>query len=169
MIKPRPVLLSVAALALCLFYSGANGVGQPLYAANESSIEVLAGEASGLAAAINQQRIAADLPVLTVDQTLGEIARGRSEDQLDRHYYSHTTPEGNTVLDILDEAGIPWTAAGENLEFVRGKPPVPAAIDDFMASPEHRANVLDPAYDRFGVGVAESSDGSTILTVVFTN
>ena len=39
--------------------------------------------------------------------------------------------------------------------------------DAFMASPEHRENLLDPLFTQFGIGTAVSADGSLWVSQVF--
>ncbi len=143
------------------------GLVPPARADLSSDATVLPQVEDGLAAAINAERTTDGLSTLIDDPSLVDIARQRSEDQLDRDYFSHLSPDGTSVYDLLDADSIPWTAAGENLARVRGTDPVEASIAGFMASAEHRANVLDAAYTRFGVGVAAAGDGTVILTVVF--
>jgi uncharacterized protein YkwD len=126
-------------------------------------------EESGLAAAINAQRTTDGLQPLAVDPALTQVARERSDDQVAEHYFAHTAPDGGTVFDLLNAAGIGWVYGGEDLAQSRGVDPVKAAIDGFMQSPEHRDNVLGSNYRRVGVGVAQRDDATTVLTVVFTN
>jgi len=106
---------------------------------------------------------------LSVDPRLMDLARARSQDQVARSYFSHTTPDGKTIFDLLSDMMIGYTNAGENLAESRGLDPAQTAIDNFLKSPPHRANVLEPNDGRAGVGAATSADGTTILSVVFTN
>jgi uncharacterized protein YkwD len=137
--------------------------------AGPATVSALVQNESGLAAAINGQREANGLSDLAVDTALTDVARFRSDDQVSRHYFSHVTPDGKTIFDYLNADGIPWSSAGENLAESRGMDPVQAAINGFMQSPEHRDNVLGAGYGRVGVGASQGSDGTTIITVVFTN
>ncbi len=57
-------------------------------------------------------------------------------------------------------------AVGENV----GAGPSLAAIDDaFMASPEHRANLLDPQWNWVGTGVAHDTRGTLYVVQVFAD
>lgn len=59
-----------------------------------------------------------------------------------------------------------WTVLGENVGMAGDVPTVQAA---FMASPHHKANILDPRYTQMGVGSATSiypSCGCPVLWVV---
>jgi uncharacterized protein YkwD len=118
---------------------------------------------------LNAERAAAGLPALATDTNLVAIARIRSSDMATRGYFSHTSPEGQSAFTLLDEWGIPYSWAGENL--ARNNYPldetVAVAIRDLMASPPHRANMLSPNYTRVGVGIAEDGSGMRYYTVVF--
>ena len=87
----------------------------------------------------------------------------------DRHYFDHTTPDGTTVYDELDAAGIAFTGAGEviaeNTYSVDQAASV--AATGLLNSPGHRAIILDPNYTKFGVGAATDSSGMHIFTGVY--
>lgn len=87
-----------------------------------------------------------------------------------RHYFSHTTPDGTTVFDELNGAGIVFTRAGEII--AENTYPVDQAASvaatGLLNSPGHRAIILDPNYTKFGVGEATDSNGMQIFTGVYT-
>jgi uncharacterized protein YkwD len=118
---------------------------------------------------LNAERANAGLPALAVDADLVTIARIRSSDMAARNYFSHTSPEGQTAFTLLDQWGITYSWAGENL--ARNNYPldqtVAVAVHDLMASPPHRANMLNPNYTRVGVGYAEDGSGMRYYTIVF--
>jgi uncharacterized protein YkwD len=118
---------------------------------------------------LNAERANAGLPALAVDADLVTIARVRSSDMAARNYFSHTSPEGQTAFTLLDQWGITYSWAGENL--ARNNYPldqtVAVAVHDLMASPPHRANMLNPNYTRVGVGYAEDGSGMRYYTIVF--
>jgi uncharacterized protein YkwD len=73
-------------------------------------------------------------------------------------YFAHEGP-GGTVDGRISRAGYLARAGaftiGENIAAGGGLAGSPAAIvEDWMHSPPHRANILDPAYRDAGVGVA---------------
>jgi uncharacterized protein YkwD len=118
---------------------------------------------------LNAERIAAGLPALVVDGDLVTIARIRSSDMATRNYFSHTSPDGQTAFTLLDQWGIPYSWAGENLarnNYPAGESAAVAA-EDLMASPPHRENILSPNYTRVGVGYAEDGSGMRYFTIVF--
>ncbi len=163
-----PLLLAGAAIAI-LVASSLIHSPQPAVADSALSTVTLSSDETGLVAAINARRIADGLVPLAVDPALTQVARERSTDQAESHYFSHTAPDGHTVFDLLSADGIGWVYGGENLAESRGTDPVQAAISGFMQSSAHRDNVLGARYARVGVGAAQTSDATIILTVVFTD
>ncbi len=119
----------------------------------------------------NVDRTSNGVSALVPDDALKGVARFRSEDMIARGYFSHyIPPEGRQVFDILDERGVPYLRAGENLG--RNNAPeyitVQTVEQAFMNSPRHRAILLWPGYTNLGTGVAEGSQGIKVYTVLFT-
>lgn len=128
---------------------------------------------------LNQDRVSHGLPPLQQSPVLGGLAEssayggcgygisGRAEDMVRRNYFSHTIPAcgGQTVLNVLRAEGVPYTAAAENLGWVNAiSDPAAAARwvnNHFMASPEHRANILNPAFTIAAIGSWWTSPGQT--------
>lgn len=121
-------------------------------------------------AIINNIRAGHGLAPLAPSQALTNIARSRSADMLSRNYFSHYTPEGTNLFDLLRGNGIGYANAGENLAHSMpasaGSPHVFA--DAWMNSPGHRDNILRGVYNQIGIGIAENG-GRRVVTTVFTN
>jgi uncharacterized protein YkwD len=107
----------------------------------------------------NRIRAEHDLPRLRENRRLRKAAVGHSRDMVRDGYFEHTTPEGVTMVDRILRARYVrrdqgW-ALGENLAWGTGSLGTPqGAVDAWMASPGHRANILKKAYREMGVGVA---------------
>jgi uncharacterized protein YkwD len=67
-------------------------------------------------------------------------------------------------FDRLARAGIAYAASGENLAYA---PSVELAHQGLMASPGHRANMLEPAYSRVGIGVQNAGLYGRMFTEEF--
>jgi uncharacterized protein YkwD len=112
----------------------------------------------------NEARRKNGLSTLEPDETLMTMARGKSDDMAKRHYFSHTSPEGKTLIDHYDEekpAKIGLLGRiGENIhmgqrnDYSDIKTAARVIVDSWMLSPGHRQNILNPAYTNLGVGVA---------------
>ncbi len=101
---------------------------------------------------LNEIRVAKGLPRLQVASTLVEAARSHSRDMLVRDYFSHPSLGGADFGDRVRR----FHAApivGENLAWGTGRLREPAAVvRQWMASPLHRAIVLDRDFRVVGVG-----------------
>jgi len=119
---------------------------------------------------INTIRAQNGLGPLAPNQMLTDIARGRSTDMINRNYFSHYTPEGKNIFNILQGYGVAYRNAGENL--AQSKPASigtsEAFMNAWMNSPTHKANILRAAYGQIGIGVIDSG-GRRVLTTVFMN
>jgi len=119
---------------------------------------------------INNYRIDNGLNALNCDLSLTYVAKLRSQDLLYRNYFSHYTPEGTNVSNILKSFGIKYKKIGENLGHAYpasyGSPE--AFIDLWENSPSHNYNLLRVEYNKIGVGVIDNGD-RIVLTTVFTD
>jgi uncharacterized protein YkwD len=151
-IDRRLPAIALAGVAACLI------VGHAAADMETGDLETLRGAALEL---LNQDRREHDLPPLELDATLNESSRKHAEDMLRRDYYSHRSPEGETVMDRYRAAG-GGTAktVAENIARCEGcpLPPDRATVEQlqrgWMNSPEHRRNILAPGLERFGFGIA---------------
>jgi uncharacterized protein YkwD len=111
---------------------------------------------------INGERVAHGLHPLRMNRHLSRAAHRHSSDMVRRHYYSHTTPSGVTFVDRIRQAGYlraarSWTV-GENLDWGTQDLSSPAmAVNAWMHSPPHRANLLGPSFREIGIGVVFGS------------
>ncbi len=82
--------------------------------------------------------------------------------------FSHTAC-GPTAFDLMGSIGFIFQFAGENI--ARNNYPdsdtVSVAMNGFMNSSGHRANILDANYTKVGVGVAFGANGLKYFTVIF--
>ncbi|MCR4963689.1 MAG: CAP domain-containing protein [Firmicutes bacterium] len=104
---------------------------------------------------VNQERAKENLPPLGPDQKLAAAAQVRAGEIMTR--FSHTRPDGRDCFTALAEAGAAYNLAGENIAIGQNTPA--DVVADWMASPGHRANILNPGYSRIGVGVRKN-DGN---------
>jgi hypothetical protein len=92
-----------------------------------------------------------------VDPGLETIARVRAVDMRDRGYFAHAAPDGRTVFDMLDAAGVAWSAGAEVIGW-NDEPTADASaacvVAAWLASPTHRSDLLAPDSDRIGLASA---------------
>jgi uncharacterized protein YkwD len=119
---------------------------------------------------MNGARVDSGAPTLARNTDLDGVALARARDLVELGYFDHYAPDGTSAFTELASRGLAYYVAGENLARNNYPPAqtVQTAFDALMASPGHRANILEP---RFGaVGVATVREGDVWLFVtVFTN
>lgn len=123
-----------------------------------------------LLARVNADRAAHGVPPVALDpDTLG-VARARAADQVALPRLSHYDASGALVFErLLTEARVGYTMIGENLARLTGAGAAAAerAEAALMASPSHRANILNPRYTRLAVGATTSETGQLVLAQIF--
>ncbi len=99
---------------------------------------------------INANRAAAGLaPVFAQDMLMAEAQRF-SGIQASLGRLSHRGVDGTNAGQRLHRAGYRWSFWGENL--AAGQENADAAVAAWMASPSHRANVMNPKARQIGIG-----------------
>lgn len=113
----------------------------------------------------NKERQNAGVELLLLNEKLSEAAEKKAEDMLEYDYWAHNSPTGKTPWVFIKSSGYEYVYAGENL--ARGFTSAPEAIKAWMASPNHRANMLSSNYQDvgFAVKVGELKGEETILIV----
>jgi len=102
------------------------------------------------------------------NEKLAAVARVHSLDMLEQRFFSHVDPDGTTFSMRINEAGIPWQEAGENIAIYETTSGAEAAfMDEPRFQHNHRANILNPSYTDVGVGVVKGPDGSLYITQDF--
>lgn len=107
-------------------------------------------------AATNQARAAAGLPGLSVSADLTAAATHQAQNMADADALFHTPNLGSGLCC--------WAMVGEN---VGDGPSVSVIQAAFMASPDHRANILRAAYTQIGIGYLIDKHGTLWVSEVF--
>lgn len=94
-------------------------------------------------------------PAVTWNGYLAHAARRHAADMAKREYFSHTSPEGQSMRDRVPAAGYKsWSELGENIAAGRG---VKTVMDSWLKSPSHCATIMDPNLTEVGIGYVERS------------
>ncbi|AUG56981.1 SafA/ExsA family spore coat assembly protein [Acetivibrio saccincola] len=136
--------------------------GQKITVPNIDEIKALENEVIRL---VNSERAKKGLPALKANWQVSRVARYKSQDMIDRNYFSHTSPTYGSPFRMLESFGISFSAAGENIAMGLRTPS--EVMRAWMGSPGHRANILNPSYNEIGVGLAKSSRGVCYWTQMF--
>lgn len=116
----------------------------------------------------NQHRVVGGLQPLERVSLIDQIARSHSEDMAKRNYFEHNTPEGldptqrgmAAGYDCRKDYGSHYTyGLAENIHMHTGtwysaEHLADEIMEGWMRSPGHRQNIMEPNYDRIGIGVA---------------
>ena len=99
---------------------------------------------------VNEVRRENGLKALTANWELSRVARYKSQDMLNKGYFSHTSPTYGTPFQMIKALGLSFRTAGENI--ARGYSTPQAVVNGWMNSSGHRANILNASYTQIGVG-----------------
>jgi uncharacterized protein YkwD len=115
---------------------------------------------------VNAHRSRLHLRALVADSGLGRIARDHSRDMAERRVsfghggFSDRVKEAERHFDFSEIA--------ENValnDYARGRT-VAVAVDGWLGSSHHRENI-EGSFDKTGVGIARSGDGTYYYTQIF--
>ncbi|MCF6743696.1 CAP domain-containing protein [Blastococcus sp. KM273128] len=112
---------------------------------------------------VNDEREARDLAPLEWDESLAGVARDWSEQMAADDQLRHQ--DVRALLDREELSG--FAGIGENIFTASGSVPAGAAHAGWMRSDDHRVNVLNPGWNRIGVGFHCAPDGSVWATQQF--
>ena len=114
---------------------------------------------------VNTERAKAGLAPLKLNWQLSRVARYKSQDMIDKGYFSHQSPTYGSPFVMMKNFGIRYTAAGENIAY--GQKTAKEVMTGWMDSAGHRANILNKSYTEIGVGLAKKADGTCYWTQQF--
>ena len=118
---------------------------------------------------VNSERRTRGESPLVWDAELSRLARQHSMDMARSGNLNHRGSDGRDMADRARSLGIRgWRVLGENVAFNQGfNDPSAFAVQRWMGSSKHRANILNGQFTRTGIGVARAADGSIYFTQVF--
>jgi len=115
---------------------------------------------------VNEERTKKGIRVLAWDSEIVPVARAHATDMWERSYFSHVSPDGKDVGDRLDNKGVTYNFAGENLAMA---PNLIMAHNGLMNSEGHKANILEPEFSKVGIGVIDNGIYGKMFVQVFTD
>lgn len=113
---------------------------------------------------VNIEREKAGLSHLTTNSSLTAAANKRAQET--KTSFSHTRPNGSKFSTVLQEYGVSYRTAGENIAYGQRSPQ--EVVSGWMNSPGHRANILNGSFNKIGIGVYQSG-GVIYWSQLFTN
>ena len=113
---------------------------------------------------INKQRTNNGLTALKVDGEVQRVARIKAQDMVDNNYFSHNSPIYGSPFDMLKSFGISYKTAGEN---IAGNSSNSGAVNSWMNSSGHKANILNKNFNYTGIGVVSSKKYGKMYVQIF--
>jgi uncharacterized protein YkwD len=135
----------VAFILCCLTGAAAARASCPYSAATVRSVS-LGVLRRAVLCLVNQQRSGRHLRTLTLSSRLSRSAQGWTTAMVTHDFFGH----GSDFAARITAVGYKWSAAGENIATGFATPA--SVMTAWMNSPDHRANILNPAYTNIGVG-----------------
>jgi uncharacterized protein YkwD len=115
---------------------------------------------------VNEERKKRGINELSLRSEVIPVARRHATDMWERRYFGHVSPDGEDVGDRLNNAGVVYSVAGENLALA---PTIQTAHNGLMNSEGHRKNILDPEFKRLGIGVIDNGVYGKMFVQIFTD
>jgi uncharacterized protein YkwD len=106
---------------------------------------------------VNQERAKKGLKAFLCDLVATKVAHDYSQVMCDKHWFNHTGPDGSSPFQRMEDAGIQFSTAGENI--AAGQKSPASVMQSWMNSAGHRANILGN-YTYIGVGYVACSGGN---------
>ncbi|BAZ67042.1 SCP-like extracellular [Fischerella sp. NIES-4106] len=98
----------------------------------------------------NQERAKNNLPALRENAELNYVADEYAKQMSERRVLSHTGADGSLPWERAEAIGYEAKTMGENIG--AGQTTPEQVVQDWMNSPGHRENILNPKYTEIGAG-----------------
>jgi uncharacterized protein YkwD len=112
--------------------------------------------AGRMIAAVNQARQQAGLGPVAPNVKLGQVAQALANDLAARRMLTHIDTKGRGIGDRFLQADYVYSVADELI--AGGRPTPEDVVAQWLASPADRDNLLNPAVQEAGVGIAFRSE-----------
>jgi uncharacterized protein YkwD len=122
--------------------------------------------------ATNRRRASVGVAPLANNGYLNAIAKIRSDEMAQYNYFAHESPiTGMNVFDVMDQWGVPFGWAGENLAKNNYPDNETVAVADqaLWDSPAHHENIVNVNYRQVGIALTVDATGMKYFTIVFTD
>lgn len=113
---------------------------------------------------INKQRTANGLSALKVDNEVQRVAKIKAQDMVNNSYFSHTSPTYGSPFEMLQSFKVSYKTAGEN---IAGNSSNTGAVNAWMNSSGHKANILNSSFNYTGIGVVSSPKYGKVYVQMF--
>lgn len=126
---------------------------------------VVSSQAEAVLSLVNAERQKQGLSSLKLSEKLTAVANEKSRDMAVNNYFSHTSQIYGTPFQMLQQYGIRYRTAGENI--AAGQKTPEEVMSSWLNSSGHRANILNSSYTEIGIGYYEGGKYGTYWTEIF--
>jgi uncharacterized protein YkwD len=113
---------------------------------------------------INAERKKEDLKPLKAQKILMKLARDHAANMARQNRMNHVLDDKNPK-DRIDASGYKYRSFGENV--AEGQRTAKAVVKEWMDSPIHKKNILNPRFTEIGIGMAKNRKGVPFHCQVF--
>ena len=149
---------------------GATGATGTLGSAGTTGTSTAAGsgtlsaQGSRILQLVNAERAKVGAPALKANTELNKLATMKSQDMVEKNYFSHQSPTYGSPFDMMKTYGVSYMYAGENIAINSDADRVHQA---WMNSEGHRKNILNPDFTEIGIGLYPKGNGQYTYTQMF--
>ncbi|MFK8080504.1 MAG: CAP domain-containing protein [Granulosicoccus sp.] len=93
---------------------------------------------------------------LSWNTDLVEAAREHSDDMATHNFFDHSGSDGRSASDRVTGQGYRWRTVGENI--AAGRETAEQTVDDWLESPGHCRNIMNPSFVEVAVACVENND-----------
>ena len=170
-IRAVPLIGLVAALCILVLPATATS------SSNRRTVALSSLE-SGVLQQLNAIRLQHHLVPLTLSARLTVASKQHTTEMGDDGYFEHSSHDGTAfwkrILRWYPQSGFHTWSVGENLLWSSPDVDPSRALDLWMHSPEHRANILSPHWREIGVSAvhfdsAPGTYGGSAVTIITTD
>ncbi|MDQ3673498.1 MAG: CAP domain-containing protein [Gemmatimonadota bacterium] len=116
---------------------------------------------------VNAERKRRGISELAWNPRLDQAAKLHARNMATYRKMAHVIPESKTptLTHRAQYVAYPYSMIAENIAL--GHPDAESVVRDWMASPGHRRNILNPQVSEIGTGVVRSTTGGLYFCQVF--
>ena len=143
---------------------GTTGAGTTGAGTTAAGSGTMSSDESRILQLVNAERAKTGAKPLASNADCTKLARMKSQDMVNKNYFSHQSPTYGSPFDMLKANNVSYMYAGENIAMNQS---ADAAFQAWMNSEGHKKNILNPNFTDLGVGIAPKGNGSNIYTQTF--
>jgi uncharacterized protein YkwD len=95
------------------------------------------------------QRFYPAAPALSLSKNLNQAAYQHSRDMYENQFLEHTSSNGDTLVERMQNVNYAWRAVAENI--AHNQKSISQVIEDWLTSPGHCGNIMSSDYTQTGV------------------